>query len=243
MMKENNARKRTQSAVQTKELEEAVAVLEKINAQLKEELKAKEPQNQAKDIASSVICCSLQETFNEDVGQCLRSNNSLEEELSLLKTELLDHESQLTESANLLEDSRVKCEMFEEKASLLTLQLDKAETAMGILKSELVLKDRQIEAMNMMRKEEIKRLADETDEKTMKESMKDESLELVIDRYRIRQVELEKKIKEQQLLLTSKQVTFENSSILQEACRLVFEPMNSKCEGINQKDQGYTKGA
>jgi len=81
-------------------------------------------------------------------------------------------ESQLTQSASLLEESRAKCEMYEEKVSLHTLYLDKTETAMGTLKSELVLKAEQSETMEMRRKEEIKRLADETNEKFMKQVMK-----------------------------------------------------------------------
>ena len=56
--------------------------------------------------------------------------------------------------------------------------------------------------------------------------MKNESLERVVDRYRISQEELEEKRKEQQLLLTVKQVTVANSSILEKTCRLDFEPMN-----------------
>ena len=68
---------------------------------------------------------------------------------------------------------------------------------MAVLKSELILKNKQLE----------------TNEKIMKEVMKNESLERVIDRYRISQEELEEKIKEQQLLLTVKQVTVDNSSI------------------------------
>ena len=132
--------------------------------------------------------------------------------------------------------------MYEERVSLLTLQLDKAKTAMGILKNELVLKAEQIEKMEMRRKEEIKRLADETHEKIMKEVMKNESLERVIDRYRISQEELEEKLKEQQLLLTSKRVTVNDSSILEKAWRLDFEPMNSKCEQIDRKEQQITEG-
>ena len=132
--------------------------------------------------------------------------------------------------------------MYEERVSLLTLQLDKAKTAMGILKNELVLKAEQIEKMEMRRKEETKRLADETHEKIMKEVMKNESLERVIDRYRISQEELEEKLKEQQLLLTSKRVTVNDSSILETAWRLDFEPMNSKCEPIDRKEQQITEG-
>ena len=241
MLKENNTRERTRNAVKIKEMEEAAAVLEKINHQLKEELKERDLQNQAKDIVSAVICNSLQETFNENIGQCLKNSNSLEEELSLLKTQVAHQESQLTESASLLQDSKAKCEMHEEKVSLLSLQLDQAETAMGILKSELVLKDEQIETMEMTRTEEIKRLADEANEKIMKEVMKNESLEREIDRYRISQEELEEKIKEQQLLLASKQITVDSSSILEKASCMDFEHINPKCEGIDGKDQQYTE--
>ena len=241
MLKENNTREKTRNAVKIKEMEEAAAVLEKINDQLKEELKERDLQNQAKDIVSAVICNSLQETFNENIGQCLKNSNSLEEELSLLKTQVAHHESQLVESARLLQDSRVKCEMHEEKVSLLSLQLDHAETAIGILKSELVLKDEQIETMEMTRTEEIKRLADDANEKIMKEVMKNESLEREIDRYRISQEELEEKVKEQQLLLASKHITVDSSSILEKASCMDFEQSNPKFEITDGKDEHYTE--
>ena len=241
MLKENNTREKTRNAVKIKEMEEAAAVLEKINDQLKEELKERDLQNQAKDIVSAVICNSLQETFNENIGQCLKNSNKLEEELSLLKTQVAHHESQLVESASLLQDSRVKFEMHEENVSLLSLQLDQAETAIGILKSELVLKDKQIETMEMTRTEEITGLADEANEKIMKEVMKNESLEREIDRYRISQEELEEKVKEQQLLLASKQITVDSSSILEKASCMDFEQINPKFEITDGKDQHYTE--
>ena len=233
-MKENITRERTRNTLQMKEMEEAAAVLEKINAQLKEELDRRDLQNQAKDIVSAAISNSLSKAFNEDIGQCRKKNNCLEEQWSILKSQLVDQELELTQSASLLEESIAKCEIYEEKVSLLTLQLDKAETATGVLNNELILKEKQIE--------EIKRLADETNEKIMKEVMKNESLEGVIDRYHIRQGELEEKIKEQQLLLTSKQVTVDNSSILEKACRLDYEPMNLKCEPLDRKEQHFTAG-
>ena len=241
IMKENNTREMTRNAIKMKEMEEATAVLEKMNDQLKGQLRERDLQNQAKDIVSAVICNSLQETFNENICQCLNKSSSLEEELSLSKTQVANQESQLAENASLLQDSRVKCEMHEEKVSLLTLHLDKAETAMGILKRELALKDKQIEKMEKMRKEEIKRLADEANEKIMKEVMKNESLEQVIDRYRINKEELEEKVKEQQLLLASKQTTVDSSSKLKNACRLDFEQSNPKCERNDGKDQHYTE--
>ena len=241
MLKENNTRERTRNAVKIKEMEEAAAVLEKINHQLKEELKERDLEIQAKDIVSAVICNSLQETFNENISQCLKNSNSLEEELSLLKTQVAHQESQLVESASLLQDSRVKCEMHEEKVTLLSLQLNQAETATGILKSELFLKDEQIETIEMMRKEEMKRVADEANEKIMKEVMKNESLEREIDRYRISQEELEEKVKEQQLLLASKQITVDSSSILEKASCMDFEQINLKFELFDGKDQHYTE--
>ena len=92
IMKENNTRERTRNAVQMKEMEEAAAVLEKINARLKEELNERDLQNQAEDIVSAVISNSLQEAFNEDIGQCLKKNSSLEEQLSIWKSQLTDQE-------------------------------------------------------------------------------------------------------------------------------------------------------
>ena len=51
-----------------------------------------------------------------------------------MKTQVVDQETQLAESVMLLEDSKANCKMHEEKISLRTRQLDKVETAMGILK-------------------------------------------------------------------------------------------------------------
>ena len=100
IMKENSIRERTRNAVQMKEIEEAAAVLEKTNARLKEELIERDLQNQANEIVSAVISNSLQEAFNEDIDQCLKTNSSLEEQLSILKTHLVHQESQLTQSNN-----------------------------------------------------------------------------------------------------------------------------------------------
>ena len=160
------------NAVQMKEMEEAPADLEKVNAQLKEELQETDLQNQVKDIVNTVICNSLQETFNGGLRKCLKSNESLEDEPAVSNTQVVNQESKLTESAYLLGEPREKYQMYEEKASMLTLQLDKAKTAMGILNSELVLKEQQIETMEMRRKEKIRRLVDEANEKTMKEEIK-----------------------------------------------------------------------
>ena len=241
-MKDNSTRERTRDAVQMKKMEDAMAVLKKMNDQLKEELKERDLHSQAKDIASAVICNCLQETYNEDLAQCIKTNNSLKEAISPLKSQVVDLETQLTESDYLLKETEAKCLLYEEKVSLLTLQLGEVETSTEMLKSELALKDKQIQSMEMKRTEEMKRLVDEANEKTMKEIIKNESLERVIARYRISQVELEEKIKEQQLILASKHDAFAKSSILKKASLLDFEQMNSKCEPIDLKDKYYTEG-
>ena len=64
-------------------MQEAAAVLMKINAQLKEELKERDLQNQAKDIVSAAISNSLQEAFNNDICQSRKHNNGLEKQLSI----------------------------------------------------------------------------------------------------------------------------------------------------------------
>ena len=81
-----------------------------------------------------------------------------------------------------------------------------------ILENELILKDEQIKTMELKNTEEITR-----------EVMKNESLEKEIARYHINQGELEEKVKEQGLLLTSKQLTVNNSSILEKASLLDLE--------------------
>ena len=79
-------------------------------------------------------------------------------------------------------------------------------------------------------------------EEITREVMKNESLEKEIARYRISQGELEEKVKEQRLLLTSKQLTVNNSSILEKASLLDLELLDSKCEQMDLKDECYTDG-
>ena len=81
-----------------------------MNAQLKEELKEGDLRSQAKDI--TVVCNSLQENFNEDLGERLKSSKSSEEEVALLKPQAVDQKSKLTEIANLLKESRAKCNKY-----------------------------------------------------------------------------------------------------------------------------------
>ena len=67
-------------------------------------------------------------------------------------------------------------------------------------------------------------------EEITREVMKNESLEKETARYRISQGELEEKVKEQRLLLTSKQLTVYNSSILEKGSLLDLELLDSKRE-------------
>ena len=274
-MEEKHTLEKRRSAVQMKEMEEAAAALEKKNAQLKEELHRRDLQNEAKDIVSAVICNSLHESFNEDLGQCLQKSKSMEEELVLLKSQVIEQESEMAMSVNLLQESTEKCNMYEAKVSKLTLQLGEFKKAMGILENELVLKDKQIESMEIRSTDGVTELTDQTQEKIMKEVRKNESLEREIAIYRIGQSETKEKVHEKQLLSTSKQVTCdailnpmvttcENegetyqeeiqememriregddrySCILENACMLDVELLNTKSELIDVKDQSYTK--
>ena len=94
--------------------------------------------------------------------------------------------------------------MYLDKVWKLTLQRDEVSKRLEFLKTELILKDKQIESTEMKNTEEI----------TI-EVMKNESLEKEIARFHISQVELEEKVKEQQLLSTSEQTTVDTSSILE----------------------------
>ena len=274
-MEEKYTVERRRKAVQMKEMEEAAAVLEKKNAHLKEELHQKDLQNEAKDIVSAVICNSLHESFNEDLGQCLQKSKSMEDELVLLKSQVMEQESKMAVSVNLLQESTEKCNMYEAKVSKLTLQLEEVKKAMGILENELVLKDKQIESMEIRSTEEATKLTDQTQVKIIKGVMKNESLEREVAIYRIGQSETKETAQEQQLLLNLKQatrdanlnpmvttcenegVTYQEeiqememkiregderySCILEKACLLDVELLNTRCELNDLKDQYNTK--
>ena len=110
------------NAVEMRDMKEAAAAFERMNDQLKVELKERELQIQAKDIASTIICESLQETFNEDLSQCLKNKENLEGELALSRAQVINQELKLTESANLLKESKAQREMYLEKVWKLALQ-------------------------------------------------------------------------------------------------------------------------
>ena len=112
------------NAVEMRDMKETAAAFERMNAQLKVEFKERELQIQAKDIASTIICKSLQETFNEDLSQCLKNKENVEDELALSRALVISQESKLTESANLLKESKAQCEMYLEQVWKLTLQRD-----------------------------------------------------------------------------------------------------------------------
>ena len=208
-MEEKHSKERSHNAVQIKELEEAAAALEAENAELKKQLQKRDLYNQAKEVVSAAICKSMDENFNEELGECLKKNKILEDEVALLKTQILHQESQMAESYSLLAESKEKCKAYDEKVSLLTCQLEDATKASGILENELALKKREIDDMEARHTEEIKQLANENQEKVEKELLKYESLEQEIARYSVNQAELEEKVKEQNIILKSKQVTFD----------------------------------
>ena len=206
-MEEKHAKEMTHNATQMKELKEAATELEGQNAQLRKKLQDRDLDSQAKDIVSAVICNSLHENCKDDLGEYVKKNKCLENQLAMLQIKIVDQDSKIAESVSLLEELKEKCKMHENKESLLTLQLGKANNALEILDSELALKQREIEAMEMKNKE-MRKLADENEEKALEEVRRNELLEKEIARSRTTRVQLEEKLNEQEVLLTSKQTTF-----------------------------------
>ena len=206
-MEEKHAKEMTHNAIQMKELKEAATELEGENAELRNKLQDKDLDSQAKDIVNAVICNSLHKNFKEDLGEYVKKNKCLEDQLAMLQIKILDQDSKIAESVSLLEELMEKCKMQENKESLLTLQLGKANNALEILDSELALKQTEIEAM-VMKNTEMRKLADENEEKVLEELLKNEPLEQEIARSRTINVQLEEKLKEQEVVLTSKQTTF-----------------------------------
>ena len=182
--------------------------MEDENFVLRKELKKRDLGDQTTDIVSTVICKSLYENFKEDLAEYLKKNKSLEDELANLKIQIVDQNSKIFESFSLLEKIKEECKMHENQESLLTLQLGKANNALDFLGSELALKDKEIEAMEIKNTDEIRKLADENEEKVLTESLKNEILEQEIARLRTSQVVLGETVKEQEVLLKSKQATF-----------------------------------
>ena len=206
-MEEKLAKEMTHNAIQMKELKEAATELEGENAELRKKLQDRDLDNQAKDIVNAVICNSLHENFKEDLGEYVKKNKCLEDQLAMLQIKLLDQDSKIAESVSLVDEVKEECKMHENKESLLTLQLGKANNALVILDSELALKPTEIEAMEM-KNTEMKKLANESEEKVLEELLKNELLEQEIARSRTINVQLEEKLKEQEVVLTSKQTTF-----------------------------------
>ena len=206
-MEEKHAKEMTHNAIQMKELKEAATELEGQNAELRKKLQDRDLDSQAKDLVSAVICNSLHENFTDDLGEYVKKNKCLENQLAMLQIKIVDQDSKIAESVSLLEELKEKCKMHENKESLLTLQLGKANNALEILDSELALKQREIEAMEMKNKE-MRKLADENEEKALEEVLRNELLEKEIARNRTTRVQLEEKLNEQEVLLTSKQTTF-----------------------------------
>ena len=206
-MEEKHPKEMTHNAIQMKEVKEAATELEGEKAELRKKLQDRDLDSQAKDMVSTVMCNSLHENFKEDVGEYVKKNKCLEDQLAMLQIKIVDQDSKIAESVSLLEELKEKCKMHENKESLLTLQLGKANIALEILDSELALKQREIEAMEM-KNTEMRKLADENEEKVLQELLKNELLEQEIARSRTTHVQLEEKLKEQEVLLTSKQTTF-----------------------------------
>ena len=206
-MEEKHAKEMTHNAIQMKELKEAASELEGEKAEFRKKLQDRDLDSQAKDMVSTVMCNSLHENFKEDLGEYVKKNKCLEDQLAMLQIKIVDEDSKIAESISQLEELKDKCKMHENKESLLTLQLGKANNALEILNSELALKQREIEAMEM-KNTEMRKLADENEEKVLQELLKNELLEQEIARSRTTHVQLEEKLKEQEVLLTSKQTTF-----------------------------------
>ena len=70
----------------------------------------------------------------------LKESKSLKDELVLLKIQIVDQESKLAKSGNLLEETKEKCKAYEEEVSLLGVPRDEAHEVSGVLENELVLK-------------------------------------------------------------------------------------------------------
>ena len=160
-MKEENTREKRRNALQLRRVEAAVAALEEKNAELKKELEEKNLYNEVNDIVNVLICKSTRESVNNDLAECLKKNTSLEDELALMKTQIVDKESQMTESMRLLEESREKCKLYEEKLSLLAVQMDEASTTSARLENEVFFMQKEKNSMKMWNTDEESRgLAD-----------------------------------------------------------------------------------
>ena len=203
-MKEDNTREKRRNALQLKKLEAAVAALEEKNAELKKELEERILLNKVNDIVNVLICKSAHESVNKDLAECLKKNTSLEDELALMKTQIVDKESQMIESMRLLEESREKCKLYEEKMSLLTVQMDEASTTIGRLENEVFFMQKEINSMKMWNTdEESRRLADDAQDNVYKELLRNSVLEEEISKCRMSQLELEENVKEEEVLLLS----------------------------------------
>ena len=160
-MKEENTREKRRNALQLRRVEAAVAALEEKNAELKKELEEKNFYNEVNDIVNVLICKSTRESLNNDLAECLKKNTSVEDELALMKRQIVDKESKMTESMRLLEESREKCKLYEERLSLLAVQMDEASTTSARLENEVFFMQKEKNSITMWNTDEESRgLAD-----------------------------------------------------------------------------------
>ena len=89
-MEEDNARRKKWSALQMIRLEEAADAVEEKSAELKRELEKSDAHNDVRDLLNAVICKSANEGINNDLMECLKKNTSLEDNLALMNTRIVD---------------------------------------------------------------------------------------------------------------------------------------------------------
>ena len=92
---------------------------------------------------------------------------------------------------------------------IVTVQLDETNKAIEIFENELTFKETKIESMEKWNIEETRGIADEAQNKILRELLRTDVLGKEMAKYRMKQAELEEKVKEKELLLKSSQDTFD----------------------------------
>ena len=209
-MEEDHTSEQMRDALKMKGLEETAAALELENANLKKELEERDNQNEVKDIVNALICESVHESVNKELVECRKKNTRLEEELLNMKTQLLDKESKLDESVRLLKEANEESKLCEEGLSLLTIQVYNANKAIESFENEVAVKETKVEDTKIWNEEESRRLADEVHDQIGKVHLRNNLLEEEIAKHHTAcQAEVEGRIQEKEVLLTSSQGTFD----------------------------------
>ena len=188
-------------------LEKEVAMLKKENAQMKEELVDKDFEKKGRDIVCDAIIKGVGARCEEVVNQCQRDISDMASELAALKKQNDDQKAVIEENAKSLEESKQKCKILEDNASLLAKQLHDVSESKEGLESKLSLKEEQLKNLEVENSQKIKKIKEEKDAEIEGKELKIETLQKEIHYFRKDNAEMQRKCHEIELELKTRQAS------------------------------------